>query len=134
MTSGVLFVVAMTGFVGCSGSIDRQELSGTYVLAYDYGTQRLSIRPDGSYTQEFAEPRGGFQTINTGRWELGRGDFWDGDLINLFDPVTVDDGFGRRADFARQSGRWIMRVRKSWRGRVRFIANEDLGQAFERVP
>ena len=85
-------------------------------------------------TREFDEPRGGFQTINTGRWELGRGDFWDGDLINSFDPVTVDDGTGRRVDFARQSGRWIMRVRKSWRGRVRFIANDDLGYAFERVP
>jgi hypothetical protein len=133
VTSGVFLVIAMTGLVGCSGSIDRQELPGTYVLAYDYGTERLSIGADGSYTQEFAEPRGQFQAINTGRWEPGRGDFWDGDLIKLSDPVIVDDGFGRRSDFAKFSGQWIMRVRKSWRGRIRFLVNDDLDYAFERV-
>ena len=133
VTSGVLFVIAMTGLVGCSGSIDRQELSGTYLLAYDYGTERLSIRPDGSYTQEFAEPRSAFRTINTGRWELGRGDFWDGDLIKLSDPVIVDNGLGRRSDFTRSDGQWIMRVRKSWRGRIRFLVNDDLDYAFERA-
>jgi hypothetical protein len=133
VTSGILFVIAITGFVGCSKSIGREELSGTYLLAYDYGTERLSIHPDGSYTQEFAEPGGQFRTINTGRWELGRGDSWDGDVIKLFDPIVVDDGFGHRSDFARFAGQWNMRVRKSWRGRLRFLVNDDLGYAFEPV-
>ena len=134
VTHAILFVIAMTGFVGCTGSIGREQLPGTYLLAYEHGTERLSIAPDGSYTQEYAERRGPFRTINTGRWEARRGDFWDGDMIALIDPVIVDDGFGHRSDFARSSAVWPMRVRKSWRGRIVFLVNDDLEYAFERVP
>jgi hypothetical protein len=118
--------------LGCGNAISREELAGTYRLPYDYGTEQLTVHSDGTYTQEFAEPAKESRVINSGRWELSQGDFWDGQLINLHDPVIVDV-LGKRSDFERKPGRWPMRVRKTWGGQPRFLVNEDLGYVFERV-
>jgi RHS repeat-associated protein len=57
----------------------------------------LTLREDGTYVQQFAEKNQPPRVINTGRWELRQGDFWQGQFLNLFDPVIVDV-FRRRSD------------------------------------
>jgi hypothetical protein len=73
-----------------------------------------------------------FRDINQGHFDLGTGTFWDGQLLNLYDPVIVDVS-GHRSDMARQSARWPMRIRRTWGGQPRFPINEDLGLEFNPV-
>jgi hypothetical protein len=117
---------------GC-GTIPRTGVPGTYRVDYGYGIEQLTLREDGTYVQEFAEKNQPLRVINTGRWELQQGDFWQGQFLNLFDPVIVDVS-GRRSDLTRHAGgRWPIPLRKAWSGQPRLLLDDDIGEAFERV-
>jgi hypothetical protein len=125
-------VAASIAMFGCGGTIRSDQLPGTYRVDYDYGIEQLTIRGDGTYTQEFAEKGKNFRVINKGLWELQEGDLWDRQVLNLFEPVIVDK-FGRPSDMTPKSGRWPVPIRKTWRGQPRLLINPDLGYVFERV-
>jgi hypothetical protein len=125
-------VVISIAVAGCGGTIQRDQLPGRYRVDYGYGIEQLTIRGDGTYTQEFAAKGTDLRVINNGHWELEHGSFWDGELLDLFEPSIVDE-FGRPRDMTPQSGRWPIPIRKSWRGQLRLVINEDVGDVFERV-
>jgi hypothetical protein len=118
--------------VGCTGTVPRERLVGTHRVDYGYGVEQLTLRADGTYTQEFAAKGEAFRAINQGRFDLRNGDFWDGELLQLHDPVIVDD-LGKRSAMARSPGVWPLRIRKTWGGQPRFLINEDMGLEFNRV-
>ena len=118
--------------VGCHGTVPREQLVGTYRVDYGYGTEQLTLRADGTYTQEFAAKGEALRPINQGRFDLKTGDFWDGQLLQLHDPVIVDD-LGKQTAMAPFSGGWAMPVRKTPGGQPRFPINEDMGLEFNRV-
>ena len=89
-------VVLVIATAGCSGPVSRERLVGTYRVDYDYGLEQLTLKTDGTYTQEFAEPGQRFHVINQDRFDLGNGDFWDGQLLTLHNPVIVDE-LGKRS-------------------------------------
>jgi hypothetical protein len=130
--SRLMILTIPVAIFGCSGTIPRTDVLGRYRVNYDYGIEELTLREDGTYVQDFAEKDQQLRTINTGRWDIQRGDFWEGQLLNLFEPVIVDVS-GRRSDLARRSGKWMIRIRKTWSGQPRLLINDDLGEAFERV-
>jgi len=118
--------------VGCRGTVPRERLVGTYRVAYGYGAEQLTLNADGTYTQEFAATGEAFRAINQGRFDFRTGDFWDGELLQLHNPVIVDE-LGKRSAMARSSGVWAMPVRRTWGGQPRFPINEDMGLEFNRV-
>jgi hypothetical protein len=117
---------------GCSATVSREQLVGTYRVDYGYGVEQLTLKADGTYKQEFAQQGAWFHEINEGHFDLGIGDFWNGQLLNLYDPVIVDVS-GQRSDMARDAGRWPMRIRTTWGGQPRFLIDEDIGLEFNRV-
>jgi len=129
-----LFLPALLSIlvVGCHGTVPRERLVGTYRVDYGYGAEQLTLRADGTYTQEFAAKGEALLAINQGRFDLKTGDFWDGELLQLHDPVIVDE-LGKRSAMARSPGVWAMPVRKTWGGQPRFPINEDMGLEFNRV-
>jgi hypothetical protein len=118
--------------VGCSGTAPRERLVGTYRVDYGYGVEQLTLRSDGTYTQEFADKGESFRALNQGRFDLRTGSFWDRQLLQLHNPVIVDD-LGKRTAMARFSGVWAMPVRQTLGGQPRFPINEDAGLEFKRV-
>lgn len=64
---------------------------------------------------------------NRGRWRVRQGDFWDGQQIVLEEPVVVDNGLGEVSRFMPpKGGIWVLSIRRSWNGRLRFVINVDL--------
>jgi len=125
---GALFCIVA---VGCTGpQVERQELTGMYSIQYPYGVEELLVQGDGTYRQSFADDGKSFAPLNQGKWELKQGDFWDGQLLVLHDPVIVDDGFGRRANKKASDALWQIRIRKRWSGGIKLLVNEDLGYEF----
>lgn len=127
-----LLVMLPVFALGCRGTVPRERLVGSYRADYGYGVEQLTLRADGTYIQEFAAKGEAFRSINQGRFDLRVGDYWDGQLLQLHDPVVIDD-LGKRSPMARFSGVWPMRIRKTWGGQPRFLINEDMGLEFNRV-
>jgi hypothetical protein len=66
-TDAAMCLVAVTVSIatfGCGGTIRRDQLPGTYRVDYDYGIDQLTIRGDGTHTQEFAEKGKDLRVIN----------------------------------------------------------------------
>ena len=126
-----LIVVTISVFVwGCT--VAPSSLPGTYRVDYGYGIEQLTLHADGTYVQQFAEKNKESRVINTGRWELERRGFWDGDLLNLFEPVIVDV-FGKPSDLRPRPGLWALNIKKTWSGQPQLSINEDRGLAFDRM-
>ena len=125
-------VLSIVAVAGCHGTVARDRLVGSYRVDYGYGIEQLTLRGDGTYSQEFAAKGEPFREINHGRFNLRVGDFWDGQLLELDTPVIVDD-LGTRSAMTRAPGVWPIRIRKTWSGQPRFLINEDIGLEFNRV-
>jgi len=125
-------VLSILAVVGCNRPIPRERLVGSYRVDYGYGVEQLTLRADGTYTQEFAPKGEAFRAINQGRFDLRTGTFWDGELLQLHDPIIIDD-LGKRSAMAHAVGVWIMPIQKTWSGQPRFPVNEDMGLYFERM-
>jgi hypothetical protein len=127
-----IFVMLSILAAGCGGSVPREQLIGSYTVDYGYGVERLTLRGDGTYVQEFAAKDEASRPINQGRFNLRVGDYWDGQILELETPVIVDD-LGKRSAMARSAGVWPLRIRKTWSGHPKFLINEDMGLEFNRV-
>jgi hypothetical protein len=127
-------IVLLLGLIGCRSNIDRAELPGVYQATYSYGVEHLNVMADGTYEQSFVTTGTPVKSINKGKWELGHGDIWEGDLLILNNPVIVDDGFGKLSKLEQRSGVWQLRVRKSIGGNIYFPINDDQGTSFKRGP
>ena len=130
LTVGVCVSLAT---VGCTGRhVNRQDLTGVYRLQYPYGVEELRVRADGTYRQSYADSGKSLTEINRGKWDLQAGDFGDGQLLVLHDPVIVDE-LGKRTNLTPSNGLWAIRIRKPWFGRMKLLVYEDLGYEFVKV-
>jgi hypothetical protein len=118
--------------LGCNATIPRERLAGKYRIDHSYGVEQLTIRDDGTYTQEYGEKGKDLRVINKGTWDTSNGGFWDGQQLDLSAPVIVDE-FGHPTDLTPSEGLWRIRIRKSWSGEIRLLVNEDVDLAFDRV-
>lgn len=128
----LLAMVMGLAAMGCGRGVTEHDVPGVYRAVYSYGTEQLTIREDGTYEQAFGEKRDAVAVINRGRWELRRGDIWNRTQLVLHNPVSVDDGSGRKSDLKRFAF-WVLPVRRSWSGEIRVPINEDLGLTFEKI-
>src|SRR4051812_33719896 len=66
------------------------EIPGIYSAQRSYGTETLSLRPDGTYLQVF---RSGSSTrTNTGKWMFHP----EQSFVSLENALVFDDGWGRK--------------------------------------
>ena len=117
----------------CRRTVTSSEVVGIFTVKYPYGIEQLNVMPDGNYEQWFAFSGQPLNCINKGKWDVERGDFWDGFLLNMHDPVTVDNGFGKPSQMKKVSGVRMIRIRKGFLGGVYLLINEDLGFKFKQI-
>jgi hypothetical protein len=113
----------------CAGGVDEKLLPGTYRATYEFGTEELTIRSDGTYEQTFAETGRTPVSINRGGWTVTRGDAWDRSVLVLHDAIALVDGFGKRAVPPHRATVWRLPARRDG-NQIRFVINEDIGLAF----
>jgi hypothetical protein len=95
---------ALVLVTACSGGLRDPELYGTYVATYANGTQKLTLRQDGTFVQEVRMDGIDSAVINSGTWQHSHPSNRP-DLVDLKNCFAVNDGFGRiRADFAARRG------------------------------
>ena len=129
----VVILLGVGGLLGCQRAFEPSELSGVYEVQYEYGVERLKLMPDGKYEQLFGASGKPLEVINRGKWSVLRGDFWDGTLLVLHDPLVVDNAFGEMSKMRRSTGVWQLRARRTWTGTMYFVVNEDQGTFFRKL-
>ena len=78
----------MTALTACSVSVPTTDLYGDYVATYKNGTERLTLRSDGTYSQE-VRLDGSEAVVNAGTWEHDQRD----NSVLLRDCIAANDGF-----------------------------------------
>jgi hypothetical protein len=96
MARAWLVIAAVIGVGGCvvssrPGGIARDELVGSYEVAFPFGHSSLRLGNDGRYTQEVEI--GGQRASTSGTWSHEARE-WFADLT-LHDALHPTDGFGR---------------------------------------
>lgn len=76
---------------GCLLHPDPEEIPGTYVAEYEFGTDRLAVKSDGTYTQEI-KAKGRSEPLRTsGNWKYDQDEIritFD-DMYAVFNPYEV---------------------------------------------
>jgi hypothetical protein len=108
--SRLALVAGLLVMTGCL-SVQQTELPGSYVAEYDFGTDTLTLKPDGTFMQDI-DIHQGDRISSTGRWEYRLDDTGFGEVW-LTGCVIVDDGFGRlREPF--EKGNCVESVERSY--------------------
>lgn len=79
---------------GCLYAADKDELLGTYVAEYEFGTDKLELRSDGTYTQEITLKEGEKVIRGDGKWSYDRSRHY----IDFEDLYVLSDGYGKKSD------------------------------------
>jgi|SRR5271154_5455112 len=84
--------LALLAFVvqsGCSGTVRKNDLVGSYVAQRGYGREELNLGADGRYVQKFTPEDSTLSpATSTGNWDF------DGKNLELLDAMLVDDFYG----------------------------------------
>ena len=129
--TGLVVALAFFSTLGCKAKIDRDDVLGTYWVQYPYGIMHLVIKSDGTYEELFGKNREPLASINRAEWTMIQ---MSGEInLNLFDPILIDDGFGKYKPKKVAGGRWPLRVRRSLWGRVYLPINDDQGFVFKKI-
>ena len=76
---------------GCSFSVTKEEVVGTYELRYSYGTETLRLNADGTFEQSFLLKEEKMPKLVRGQWQLNPKD----NTVALESTLVVDDNFGK---------------------------------------
>ena len=115
-TSARLLIVIAASVItlGCSLRVPPDEMYGTYVASYPFGTDTITLNRDGTFVQRVA--------INQEQPVIVRGT-WDFDAkvhrISLYGAIVVVDGFGD--------------LRKDWRTVTTGIVSPDVDKRWFKV-
>jgi hypothetical protein len=113
---------------GCTAP-STESLAGQYEARFDYGTETLWLRSDGTYSQKLTVAATGEAISHNGRWKYDQSTA----SLTLSDPLLFDDNFGRLNPQFRTpvSGDWKLDVRGSAHS-VSLAWNDDLDIEFRR--
>jgi hypothetical protein len=122
----ILFV--LTGCEAEPGRVraKREQVVGIYETNFDKGRERLELKGDGTYVQEFLSPQRTIQ--HTGKWEIEDA-FLGGSDVNLVDAFVSEndtEGAPQRIGF-----RTMNAHKRS--GKIALALNEVADWYFDRV-
>jgi len=131
---GVCFIALCGIFFALTGCEDEpgrvrvkpDQVVGVYETTFDKGRERLELKSDGTYVQEFHSPQRAIQ--HTGRWEI-ENHFLGGSDVNLIDAVVSEndaEGAPQRIGFR------TLNVHKR-SGKLALALNEVADWYFDRV-
>jgi hypothetical protein len=72
---------------GCSLSVPVDEVYGTYIASYPFGTETLTLNRDGTFVQKVVVEHQGFAGAQ-GKWEFDASE----SLVTFYGALVVDDG------------------------------------------
>ncbi len=126
MLCGILF--SGTGCEDESGRVrvKRDQVIGVWETNFDKGSERLELKSDGAYVQEFHSRQRTIQ--HTGRWEI-KNNFLDGSDVNLIDAVVSEND---AAGEPQRIGYRTLNVHKR-SGKLALALNEVADWYFDRV-
>lgn len=118
-------------FIGCSeepGRVraQRNQLIGMYETRFDQGQERLELRSDGTYVQEFHSAQNSIR--HTGRWEAET-HLLGGTDVTLIDALLSENDKG---NMPQRTGSRILNVHKR-SGKLALALNESADWYFERL-
>ena len=91
----LMAVITVIVLFGCSISVPASKVNGTYKASYQFGSETISLNPNGSFVQEIAIKNEAPVTVS-GKWEYDA----NGGRVNLEGFVSAVDGFGHlRSDW-----------------------------------
>lgn len=126
-----IVLVSPGGFLGCGGGepgrihIDQSRAVGVYEAPFKNGKERLELKSDGTYVQDFVSKTRPFQ--HTGNWHIDNHLFGGSDII-LSNAMVDED------DEARPLGVGDCRLNvHDHSGKVALARNEVMDWYYERV-
>ena len=125
-----LLVSGAGGLVGCNKwpgriHVDRAQAVGTYQAPFENGMERLELKSDGTYVQDFISATRPFR--HTGEWRIDN-HFFDGSDVVLINATVDEDALSRPLAF----GEIILNVHDHSR-KVALARNEPFDWYYERV-
>lgn len=122
--------------VGCGEEpgrvrVKRDQLVGVYEAGFDKGRERLELKADGTYIQEFVragEHPTPQSTQHKGRWNI-ENHFLSGSDVNLIDAVVSEDD---ASSTPQRIGTRTLNVHKR-SGKLALALNEAADWYFDRV-
>ena len=120
-------VLALTGCDENPGRVhaEREQLFGVYETKFDRGTERLELKRDGIYVQEFTAAEASFR--HTGKWAYDD-PFVGGTDVVLVDAVVSED----QGTAPHKIGDRILNVHRR-SGKLALAKNEVADWYYERV-
>ena len=110
----LILIAASVITLGCSLRVPIEEMYGTYIASYPFGTDTITLNRNGTFVQRVA--------VNQEQPVIVRGT-WDFDAkvhrISLYGAIVVDDGFGD--------------LRKDWRTVTTGIVSPDVDKRWFKV-
>jgi len=123
-----LTVAAALFASACSSTIARDDLVGTYRLTTEFGSERLTLKPDGAYEQ-LIRLNSGREFTNTGEWKDSSSGEDQPTVVRLegkvhwlrFVPLELSESF-QTADAIHPAVRWF--------GRIELVVDPDGGLSY----
>lgn len=105
---------------GCGPrTMNVEELVGTYVVKYRHGSEKLILKSDGTFTQDYMRLENGQSTTNSGKWE-----FWKEDRAILLRDAIEFDKWGEQGKQPSERIVWRIRIAKRF-GKISLIIGEE---------
>lgn len=90
-------VVIQLCLLSCGEPVAIDKLYGEWMATYNWGTDTIDLRQDGTYAQVVTITKTGERTKNSGAWEFHA----DSEEVDLGGCLQPNDGFGNlREDYA----------------------------------
>jgi hypothetical protein len=114
----------------CGRFPDAAALAGEYEAKYDFGRERLVLRPDGGYEQNLFPGNASTSTSHAGRWDFD----YERQLVIVHNPLLFADNFGKLNPMyvTPVDGSWNLAARRRF-GSIVLSWNDDVGVKLKRV-
>jgi hypothetical protein len=92
-------------FTWVPSTLSVENIFGTYVASYPFGTATITLNPDGTFVQRVEVTGDPPPTTAKGRWTFDS-DSYNKNYVTFYDGyLSVDDGFGRlKSDWRKEQG------------------------------
>jgi len=121
--AATLAMLAALLIMGCSRAVKKSDLTGRYVAKYPFGTDRISLKANGEYAQEFTPKTGNKVATTKGRWSYDQA---TGYVTFENCLIVYDDHWKLAPDYdVPRNGLCVLPARKLFRTTI--VINDDLG-------